>query len=627
MPAKGAAQTVLSDVFGFEDFRLGQKRAVKAAMRGHDVAVLLPTGAGKSLCYQVPGIAFARQGKGPALVISPLIALMSDQVDALRGQGVKAAALNSHQNDKESREIMTQFLAGELELLYVSPERASHSGFRNLLRKRRVGLLAVDEAHCVSQWGHDFRTEYMQLSELRDYTDAPLMAVTATATATVLREITKRLELRNPVVVRGDFRRPNLTFSVENISRHKARLARLREVLEAEGLRGTDPGSGKAIVYCSTRAQTEKVSKDLISHGFAARHYHAGRTQVEREKAQTAFGIGRLKVLVATNAFGMGIDYPDVRLVVHYQTPGSLEAYYQEAGRAGRDGEPAKCIMFFGMSDLMTQQRIVSNGKTGGSFGEALRSIQNYGNAERCREQMICAHFGVEEGVDACGRCDVCTDTVRAGSMVVEKDAPKIRKLRPSEKEDIVAAVDELTWPVGKTGLAKALKGSRAKSLDKCGLLELSQHGWLRKYDVPSIVAAIEECIDEGSIVRRKGRFPTIWLPDKPLRPNEDWEKPKLRQRKPMKRTGFKRRSEKKDKPEEKKRHYSPLMGALERFRKDKAAELEVAPYMIIQRRTIVALDEDRPLDEKALERIPGLGKARIEQYGEDLLRLLRENP
>ena len=277
------ARTVLLETFGYDAFRAGQEQAIGELVAGRDVAVLLPTGGGKSLCYQVPGIARARAGHGPTLVISPLIALMSDQVRALQGRGIRAAAVNSHQDYAESGEQLARFAGGETELLYVSPERAALDSFRRLLERSEIGLVAVDEAHCVSQWGHDFRPEYMQLSELRDLTDAPWIAATATATPHVLQEITRQLCLRKPTIVRGNFRRPNLAFSVEPIRKHDARLDRLVRILDEDGLRDAQ-GSGRAIVYCSTRKRTETVAKHLRATGFAVGYYHAGRERHMRPK-------------------------------------------------------------------------------------------------------------------------------------------------------------------------------------------------------------------------------------------------------------------------------------------------------------------------------------------------------
>jgi ATP-dependent DNA helicase RecQ len=331
------ARHILKKVFGFSDFRQGQAEAVDAVLSGGDSVVLLPTGGGKSLCYQVPALALAQRGQGTTVVVSPLIALMRDQVTALCGRGVSAAAINSHQEDDEQREVVREFLRGELDLLYVSPERAAAASFRRMLARVDIALIAIDEAHCVSQWGHDFRPEYMRLGELRDIVDAPMIALTATATPVVMEEIVSGLGLREPTMVRGDFSRPNLSFSVQHLRSEAARIGTLQDILTNAGFRGTR-GPGRAIVYCSTRKKTETVAKALKSAGFSAAYYHAGRTKLARERVQRAFDLRRAQILVATNAFGMGIDYPDVRVIVHFQTPGSLEAYYQEAGRAGRDG-------------------------------------------------------------------------------------------------------------------------------------------------------------------------------------------------------------------------------------------------------------------------------------------------
>jgi len=603
-PTLEDARHVLADVFGFADFRAGQAEAVSAAMSGRDAAVLLPTGAGKSLCYQVPGITFARAGLGPCLVVSPLIALMADQVEALRGRGVRAAALNSHQSEADARATLSEFRSDTLELLYVSPERAAQPGFRRLLAQRRVGFFAIDEAHCVSQWGHDFRPEYMQLAELRELSDAPMMAVTATATARVLKELVKRLELQEPEIVRGDFRRPNLRFSVEAIASHDTRTERVIELLTKGGLR--ERGSGKAIVYCATRKHTEQVASALRARGFSARHYHAGRSKDERERAQRAFGAGRLKVLVATSAFGMGIDFPDVRVVAHYQTPGSLEAYYQEAGRAGRDGEPADCVMFFGAGDMATQRRIMS----GKGVGDSLRAIESYAHSWDCRERVICAHFGVDEG-EACGRCDVCTGHVTPHEEATAS-AP-VETLDPAQRATLIAAVGELSKPAGKTNIARALRGSRARALNKCGLLKMPQHGALKGVDERSIVRAIEGCLDSGELVRKGNKYPTVWLPGKPVRTakRDDEDATPRRTRKP-KRPRY---------------AYSPLQGALERFRVQKARELKWKPYMVFQKRTIVALDEHRPKSLRALHAIPGLGKIKVERFGGEILEMIAQNP
>ena len=525
---------VLREVFGFPEFRTGQAEAVAAVMAQRDAAVLLPTGAGKSLCYQVPAIAAYRRGLGTTIVVSPLIALMNDQVAALCGRGVAAAAIHSHQEDDERREVIERFLRCELTMLYVSPERAALDSFRRMLRRVPVALLAIDEAHCLSQWGHDFRPEYLRLHELRDVVDAPVIALTATATPRVMDEIVASLKMKRPALVRGDFRRPNLRFAVRHLGTDAARIAVVLAACEEAGLR-TRSGAGRAIVYCSTRMKTELVADALRSAGFPAGHYHAGRTALARERAQTAFALGRLRVLVATNAFGMGIDHGDVRLIVHFQTPGSLEAYYQEAGRAGRDGEPASCLMLFGPADLMTQRKLaIGRGASAAverRTEQALAAVERYARAALCRQAMLCAHFTATTGVDGaaehvpCATCDVCSDAVITDDAADEPARPR----RP---------------PRARPARAVRAREERAPRPRRIG----APRGG-------------------GEIARE-----------------------------------------------------------LERYRRRMARELKWKGYMVFQTKVITAVDAQKPTSRDALARIPGLGPAKIDRFGDDILAIVRRH-
>lgn len=611
------AEQVLGEVFGYSEFRAGQGDAVAAAVAGEDALVLLPTGSGKSLCYQVPAISAFGEGRGTTIVISPLIALMQDQVDALCALGVPAAALHSHQADAPQREAVTQFLRGELVLLYVSPERAAKESFRRMLGRVRIALLAIDEAHCVSQWGHDFRPDYLRIAELRALVDAPAVALTATATPAVMDEIAERLQLRDPNVVRGDFERPNLAFSVRHLRGQDARLAALATELEADGLRSRH-GSGRAIVYCSTRKATETVAKALRKQGFSATYYHAGRTKLARERAHQSFAAGRSCVLVATNAFGMGIDFPDIRVIVHYQTPGSVEAYYQEAGRAGRDGAPARCILFFGVSDLMTQRRLSASGPTSAVAerrrAAALGAIERYARDVACRQKMICAHFTGSDAHAECQRCDVCVDADGVHDAQAEEQPSRapIEVLSHDAVQQIVAAVDRLRRPVGKTNLARALRGSRAKSLSRGGLLTLPEYGKLAEYSEASIVAAIDALLAEGRLLKTGRKYPTVWMPGKPVRAAPG-ARPRAGGAKAAGRSGSRSRP-------------GAVARALDNYRKRTARQLKWKAYMVFQRRVIVAIDRDQPTSHAALERIPGLGPAKIERFGDDILQLVREH-
>jgi ATP-dependent DNA helicase RecQ len=602
--AGDGALAVLREVFGYDAFRPGQEEAVRAIVAGRDGLVLLPTGSGKSLCYQVPALVARRRGGGTTVVVSPLIALMDDQVEALRGRGVAAGALHSHQDDAAQAATVSAFQRGALDLLYVSPERAATTSFRRLLARAPVALLAVDEAHCVSQWGHDFRPDYLLLHELRRIVDAPMAAVTATATPEVVREIVERLGLSKPAVVEADFRRPNLRFAVVHERSQTARLELVRDALERAGVRGRSH-RGRALIYCSTRKTTEAVAKALRAHGLVAGYYHAGRTALARERAHRAFALGRTPVLVATNAFGMGIDFPDVRLIVHFQTPGSLEAYYQEAGRAGRDGQPAECLMLFGPGDLATQRRLATGGTRGAAHlarsDRALAAIAAYAHDARCRQVVLCEHFTGHDGHAACGRCDTCTGTPSvqpASAPVVEP----MTLLDDAAREVIVAAVGGLRRPVGKTLLARALRGSRAKALARGGLLQLGECGRLAEHSEAAIVGAIESLLEEGRLVRTGRRYPTVWLAGRPVRGAHPTTARPVRAR------------------------TSGLGSALQRYRRRMARELAWKAYMVFQRRVIVAIERQQPTSRDALARVPGLGPAKIARFGDDILDIVRRH-
>jgi ATP-dependent DNA helicase RecQ len=605
-----SALEILRDVFGHDAFRHGQQEAVEALLADDDALVLLPTGAGKSLCYQVPAIARARRGEGATIVISPLIALMNDQVSALAARGVAVAALHSQCEDAARVETIGRLMRGELALLYVSPERAVLDGFKRLLGRARIAMIAIDEAHCVSQWGHDFRPEYMRLAELRavaGLANAPMIALTATATPRVLAEIASALELRKPALIRGDFRRPNLAFEVLEIGArdggNQTRLAATIDALERAGLRQRT-GAGRGIVYCSTRKKAEEIAASLNGAGFAAGHYHAGRTALARERAQSGFSVGRMRVLVATNAFGMGVDYPDVRVIVHFQAPGSVEAYYQEAGRAGRDGAPAHCLLLFGASDLMTQRRIAQQGATGKRLAlleESLSAVAAYATSWTCRQRGLCTHFiGTDDDQPSCGRCDACRDP--AGEARPEP-APVASALGSAQQQIILAALAAHGRAVAKGTLAKALRGSEAKPVIVHGLDRLAQHGALAAFAEADIAATIESMVHERRLVRRGRKYPTVALPGP------------TKARAP--RTANTRRGRDGSRA-------SSITVELDRYRKRMARQLRWKPYMVFQRNVIVAIDRHRPDSLAALARIPGLGANRIARFGDDLVAIVR---
>jgi ATP-dependent DNA helicase RecQ len=612
-PPGTAAQRVLEDVFGHAAFLPGQRVAVDALLSGRDALVVLPTGGGKSLCYQVPAVLLARHGSGTTLVVSPLIALMRDQVDALVARGVRAAALNSHQERSEQASVFRQLEAGELELLYVSPERAGMIRFIDSLARLPIAAVAIDEAHCVSQWGHDFRPDYMRLGQLRRVVDGPMIALTATATPRVSAEIETALGLKDPVRSTGSFARPNLAFSSHALRTDAERLACLMAGLQQDAL-GKRKDHGRVIVYCSTRKKTQTVCKALKAKGFAAGYYHAGRTKLARERAQSSFGESKTKVLVATNAFGMGIDYEDVRLLVHFQMPGSLEAYYQEAGRAGRDGLPARCLLFHGASDVMTQRRLMSGGKSGQTGAAQQRHREHslelmvaYAKGAKCRQQVICDHFSGAPGTaPPCGACDVCEGVVHEPAPapeptpVVELSAEDNDEVR----SQILALMEVIPKPLGKMTLVRGLRGSKAKAVRAAKLASAPQFGSLTHHPEAAVAATFDALQGERTLVVRGRKYPTLWLGgrDAPARG---------RAAMPGRKTRGESRSE--------------LARQLENFRRRMARRLKWKPYMVFHRKVVNAVDRALPENDEQLALIPGLGPAKIERFGAEILALVRE--
>lgn len=599
---------ILSGVFGHAAFRGGQETAVEAVLAGRDAVVLLPTGAGKSSCYQVPAVLLARQGAGTTIVVSPLIALMIDQVAGLQARGIAAAALHSHQEDDDRKGVIASLLRGELAVLYISPERAVMDGFLRLIARARIALLAIDEAHCVSEWGHDFRPEYMRLRELRDVVRVPTIALTATATPRVMAEIVHSLRLHDPAIVRGDFRRPNLAFEVQQHKGDETRYAATIAALDRAGVRA--PNGGRAIIYCATRKKTEAVAERLKEAGFPAAHYHAGRTALARDRAQRGFSSSKTRVLVATSAFGMGVDYPDVRVIVHFQAPGSVEAYYQEAGRASRDGAPGRCVLLFGAADLVTQRRLAEHGGGSHRRDDALTALERYANANQCRQLLLSAHFTGTLDHPACGTCDVCIDphAVRTQRITAHDERPvTFAALTADQQQIVLAAVGSLRRPIGKTNLAKMLRGSTCKAMTAHGLLHLPQHGALRDLDEDALVAGIERMIADRTLARRGQKYPTVSLPGpRPARQGD----PRPSSRPPKNRYV----------------RTSGLTTELEAYRKRMARQLKWKAYMVFQRGVIKAIDRDRPATKEALLRIPGLGPAKVARFGDDILAVVRRN-
>ncbi|MFY9342281.1 MAG: RecQ family ATP-dependent DNA helicase, partial [Planctomycetota bacterium] len=490
-----AITAALQRWFGFAELRPLQREAIDAALDGRDALVVLPTGGGKSLCYQLPALLTDRL----VVVVSPLIALMQDQVDGLRLLGVPAAAVHGNLTAASRADARAMAADGSLRLLFVAPERLFQDGFLGWLRTRGVGAFAIDEAHCISQWGHDFRPEYRRLAELRQhFPDVPFQAFTATATPRVRQDIVQQLRLRDALELVGTFDRPELTYRVLP-----------RQDLEAQVAQAIARHPDAAsIVYCITRKETEELAAELQERGIAARAYHAGLPAGERTSVSADFRAERLHVVVATVAFGMGIDRSDVRLVVHAGMPKSLEAYQQETGRAGRDGLPAECLLLYSAADgarwrsLMQRSSAEANGDPQALDAQLqlLQQMQRFAGRARCRHRAISEYFGQRYDEPNCGACDVCLDELEEvpdGHLLAQK---------------ILSAVVRTGQRFGGNHVIDVLRGKANERVVARGHDQLPTFGVCRDVKAARLGNYIDQLIDAELLVRSDGEYPVLSL-------------------------------------------------------------------------------------------------------------------
>ena len=486
------AEEILKHSFGFDSFRHHQKEAIETVLAGGDCVVLMPTGGGKSLCYQIPALMF----DGLTVVISPLIALMKDQVDALRSNGIDAAFLNSTQTGQEQVDVFRRVRNGELKLLYVAPERIMQNGdqFLDFLRDIKVSLFAIDEAHCVSSWGHDFRPEYRQLAILkRAFPGVPVVALTATADEPVRRDIVDRLAIRDAKVLVSSFNRPNIKYVVQP---KRNSYSKLLDFLE-----GRREESG--IVYCLSRASVDSLAADLTAEGFAALPYHAGLDKKTRDANQNKFLNDEAKIIVATIAFGMGIDKPNVRFVVHMDLPKNIESYYQETGRAGRDGLPSEALLFFSLADVIKLRsfaEVEGDPEQTEIMLQKLERMGHFGELKTCRRRYLLEYF--DERLDEdCGNCDNCqTEFENFDGTVIAQKA--------------LSAVARTGQRFGLSYLVEFLRGSKSQKIRE-------EHKELKTYGVGAGLSKDEwtsyfkQLIAQGYLFQAGGTYPTLSLTDK----------------------------------------------------------------------------------------------------------------
>ncbi len=596
------AHAKLEDVFGYKSFRLHQSKIIEALVSGRDCLALMPTGGGKSLCYQIP--ALVRSGTG--VVVSPLIALMQDQVDALLDVGVKAAFLNSTLDRATQDRIEREFAAGALDVLYVAPERLVQERTLSLMSRAEVALFAIDEAHCVAQWGHDFRPEYRQLRILAErFPNVPRIALTATADERTRQEIVTELSLEDADCFIASFDRPNIRYTISEMGSLSGR-ERLWQFLEAE--HPNDAG----IVYCLSRKSVEETAAWLSAKGRKALAYHAGLEAHVRAAAQTKFLSDDELIIVATVAFGMGIDKPDVRFVAHLNLPKSIEAYYQETGRAGRDGDAADAWMAYGIQDVVQLRQWIAQGEGADAFKQVQRQKLDalIGLAEMpgCRRQALLAYFG-ERLKEPCGNCDNCINPplTEDGTVLAQKALSAI--YRTGQRYGVTYVTDVLT---GKPE-ERVIRNSHDK---------LSVFGIGKDVSATAWKGLFRQLVAAGFLTGDDDGHGTLALTDRarPLLRGED----KFLMR--VTRTGSPKKSKKDAKPSHKvATEHETLYQALKALRLKLAAAAKLPPYVIAQDRTLMELSEKRPQTEAALHDITGLGTSKIARYGKAILETISQ--
>ena len=603
---------VLKRYFGYDAFRPGQGEVVRALLEGRDALCVMPTGAGKSLCYQVPALLL----KGVTLVVSPLISLMKDQVAALNQAGVRAAYLNSSLTPRQFALALENARQGLYRVIYVAPERLETPAFQDLCREIAVPLVAVDEAHCVSQWGQDFRPSYLRIRDFVESLPArPVLgAFTATATPEVRDDIRDLLGLQDPFCVATGFDRPNLRFAVENVPQREKMNALLRLLREQKGRSG--------IVYCLARRTVEEVCEALRARGIAATRYHAGLSDAERRQNQDDFLYDRAEVMVATNAFGMGIDKSNVAFVIHYNMPKNLESYYQEAGRAGRDGSNAVCTLLYSGQDvklnafliekeeenpLLTEEqaRAVREG-----LREGLHRMARYCTTGDCLRGYILRYFGEKAG-ERCGNCSNC-DEENQRTVDASEDA-----------RAAIRCVQEMGERYGRTLVQEVLRGSGAARVQALGLQHCASFGALRGRALPAVRALLDALLDREALESSGGEYPVLRLGPR-AQEILDGAPVRLRVRDEAPQEEAPRRRRDAQRAPGGEAVDEALLAELKALRNRLAAETHVPAYVVFSDATLRDMCAKRPATPEEFLEVSGVGEYKLRRYGKEFLRVLR---
>lgn len=597
----------LKEVFGYDAFRPLQAEIIADALADRDVFALLPTGGGKSLCYQLPALL----RPGLTLVVSPLIALMKDQVDALVANGVAATFLNSALEPGEGRRRLRGLHAGEYKLLYVAPERLLLSGFLEDVRQWGVSLIAVDEAHCISEWGHDFRPEYRRLTELREVLPAvPVMALTATATARVRQDIIDRLALREPREYVASFNRPNLFYRV---TPKAGAFDQLGDFL-------TERPQDSGIVYCLSRKTAESLAEKLSARGVSARPYHAGLGPEDRAANQEAFLRDEVRVICATVAFGMGINKPNVRFVVHYDLPRNLESYYQETGRAGRDGLPGECLLLYSRGDILKQKRMIDEKPDVEERRAALRQLNlvaEFAESAQCRRRTVLAYFGETFPEPNCGGCDNCTNPPEELDVTVpaQKFLSCLYRVRQASG-----------WSFGLNHVIDVLRGSSAAAIVDRGHDRLPTHGIGKDVSVDGWRQLAGELIRLGYASRSEDQFATVELTDEGLAALKDRRSIRVRRTPAAKRAaGPGSRPAGARKVAGDFAYDDALFQKLRVLRREIASAKNVPPYIIFSDASLRHMARYYPDSDLAFEGTPGVGRKKSVEFARRFLGVIRE--